>query len=403
TCLLLEGLFPLVYALCEEKRDCHYLAFEVLTLWLKKVKECVTDLWKMTGARLLPDDSRLLQQLTHIIWTNAESPIFHLMSSNTTLPSTCTHMTLMVVCVSVFTQMLHQYTEVSSHLLKCLSTNHLSPCGSEFYKCLIQQQRQELPASLTEMDLAGRWAKSWQPFLLEALTSEVTLLQTNSSTHLLPCTFQVFSSAVHHLLASLNPHRPGHLHAWACILSSYRAISGCSPWDLQGSSTFKTLQLALGSADDKTRLAALNLLCYSSKTRDIPSTEEMKILKEFIPQNLNCESSPFRQHLQAALRRFLVRIRDGCLTHIREVKGKKKEDVSHESRKDLLERGTGFVEWLGQLPYSFLSPGHSYQRKKTALLLLSAVLETCTDTWSPDKKKGQPPGNPLKWTGASFY
>lgn len=26
------------------------------------------------------------------------------------------------------------------------------------------------------------------------------------------------------------------------------------------------------------------------------------------------------------------------------------------------------------------------------LLLLSAVLDTCTDTWSPDKKKGQPPG-----------
>ncbi|MEQ2164332.1 hypothetical protein GOODEAATRI_005586, partial [Goodea atripinnis] len=205
---------------------------------------------------------------------------------------------------------------VSRGLLTCcpphvlLSPNQNSTqvqVHAEFYKCLIQQQRRELPASLTELDLAGRWAKSWQPFLLEALTSEVTLLQTNSSTHLLPCTFQVFSSAVHHLLASLNPHRPGHLHAWACILSSYRAISGCSPWDLQGSSTFKTLQLALGSADDKTRLAALNLLCYSSKTRDIPSTEEMKILKEFIPQNLNCESSPFRQHLQAALRRFLIR------------------------------------------------------------------------------------------------
>ncbi|MEQ2294152.1 hypothetical protein AMECASPLE_000992 [Ameca splendens] len=429
TCLLLEGLFPLVYALCEEKRDCHYLAFEVLTLWLKKVKECVTDLWKMTGARLLPDDSRLLQQLTHIIWTNAESPVEgvpEFASSAFTLLLNLYAMDCEHFCDTTKTfyftllerllklpweakakyhrlcallpyvgadTMLHQYTEVSSHLLKCLSTNHLSPCGSEFYKSLIQQQRRELPASLIEMDLAGRWAKSWQPFLLEALTSEVTLLQTNSSTHLLPCTFQVFSSAVHHLLASLNPHRPGHLHAWACILSSYRAISGCSPWDLQGSSTFKTLQLALGSADDKTRLAALNLLCYSSKTRDIPSTEEMKILKEFIPQNLNCESSPFRQHLQAALRRFLVRIRDGCLAHIREVKGKKKEDVSHESRKDLLERGIGFVEWLGQLPYSFLSPGHSYQRKKTALLLLSAVLETCTDTWSPDKKKGQPPGN----------
>ncbi|XP_023199487.1 thyroid adenoma-associated protein homolog isoform X3 [Xiphophorus maculatus] len=428
-CLLLEGLFPLVYALCEEKQDCHYFAFEVLTMWLKRVKECVTDLWRMTGSRLLPDDSKLLQQLTHIIWTNAESPVegvpefassaftlllnlyaldseqfcdtsktfyFTLLERLLKLPweAKAKYHRLCALLPHVGAELvLDQYTEVSRHLLNCLSTNHLSPCGSEFYKCLIQQQRRELPVSLTEVDLAGRWANSWQPLLLEALTSEVTLLQTNSSTHLLPCTLKVFPSAAHHLLASLNPQKPGHLHAWACVLSSYRAISGCSPWALHGSSTFKTLQLALGSADDKVRLAALNLLCCSPKTRDVPSAEEITILKEFIPQNLNCESSPFRQHLQAAVRRFLVRIRDGCLAHIRGVKGKKKEDVSHENRKDVLEQGIGFVEWLGELPYSFLSPGHSYQRKKTVLLLLSAVLETCTDTWSPDKKKGQPPAN----------
>uniref|UniRef100_A0A3B3Z0T7 Uncharacterized protein n=1 Tax=Poecilia mexicana TaxID=48701 RepID=A0A3B3Z0T7_9TELE len=394
-------------------------AVAVLTMWLKRAKECVTDLWRMTGSRLLPDDSRLLQRLTHIIWTNAESPVkgvpefassaftlllnlyaldseqfcdtskafyFTLLERLLKLPweAKAKYHRLCALLPHVGAELvLDQYTEVSRHLLKCLSTNHLSPCGSEFYKCLIQQQRRELPASLAEVDLAGRWADSWQPLLLEALTSEVTLLQTNASTHLLPCTLQVFPSAVHHLLASLEPHEPGHLRAWACVLSSYRAISGCSPWALQGSSTFKTLQLALGSADDKVRLAALNLLCCSPKTRDVPSAEEITILKEFVPQNMNCESSPFRQHLQAAVRRFLVRVRDGSLAHVRGVKGKKKEDVSHES----------FVEWLGELPYSSLSPGHSYQRKKTALLLLSAVLETCTDTWSPDKKKGQPPAN----------
>ncbi|XP_014874014.1 thyroid adenoma-associated protein homolog isoform X1 [Poecilia latipinna] len=428
-CLLLDGLFPLVYALCEEKQDCHYFAFEVLTMWLRRAKECVTDLWRMTGSRLLPDDSRLLQRLTHIIWTGAESPVegvpefassaftlllnlyaldseqfcdtskafyFTLLERLLKLPweAKAKYHRLCALLPHVGAELvLDQYTEVSRHLLKCLSTNHLSPCGSEFYKRLIQQQRRELPASLAEVDLAGRWADSWQPLLLEALTSEVTLLQTNASTHLLPCTLQVFPSAVHHLLASLEPHEPGHLRAWACLLSSYRAISGCSPWALQGSSTFKTLQLALGSADDKVRLAALNLLCCSPKTRDVPSAEEITILKEFVPQNLNCESSPFRQHLQAAVRRFLVRVRDGTLAHVRGVKGKKKEDVSHESRKDVLEQGIGFVEWLGELPYGSLSPGHSYQRKKTALLLLSAVLETCTDTWSPDKKKGQPPAN----------
>lgn len=54
-----------------------------------------------------------------------------------------------------------------------------------------------------------------------------------------------------------------------------------------------------------------------------------------------------------------------------------------------------FVDWLAQLSLVHLTPDSSYQRKKTVLLLLSAVLETCTDTWSPDRKKGQPPGKTI--------
>ncbi|XP_040011618.1 thyroid adenoma-associated protein homolog isoform X2 [Xiphias gladius] len=435
-CLLLKGFFPLVYALCEEKLDCHYFAFEVLTLWLKKVKECLADIWKMRGVRFLPDNGSLQQRLIHIIWTNAESPVegvsefvrsafcllldlyemdcehfcdtkktlyFALLQRIIQLPweTKAKYHRLCAVLPYVGADMvLDQYAELPSHLLKCLSTNHLSPCGSELYKCLIQQQRRELCGgsqkldSRAELDLADEWAKRWRPVLHKALTSDVTLLQNNSSTHLLPCTFQVFPSAVDHLLASLDPFAPGHLHAWACIMSSYRATTGGSPWALQGSSALETLQLALGSADDKVRLAALNLLCCSPKTKDTPTTEEMSTMKMFIPQNLNCESSPFRQHFQAGVKRFLVRIRDGCLAHVRGQKGKKEGETTQSERaKDLLEQGIGFVEWLGQLPYSYLAPGHSYQRKKTALLLLSAVLETCTDTWSPDKKKGQPPAN----------
>lgn len=332
-----------------------------------------------------------------------------------------------MICVSLTTQVMDQYIELPNHLLKCLSTNHLSPYASELYKCLIQQQRKELcngspdNAPPSELVLANQWARCWQTTLLEALTSEVTLLQNNSSSHLLPCTLQVFPAAVEPLLASLDPATPGHLHAWACIMSARRATTRGCPWALRGGSALETLQLALGSVDDKVRIAALNLLCCSPKTKEAPTPEELSIVRTFIPQNLNSESSPFRQHFQSAVRKFLVRIRDSCLTHIRGQKGKKNGDASLTKEAEIiLDQGVGerrrclrykktilqdscmfmlviylpvgFVEWLGQLPYSYLAPGHSYQRKKTALLLLFAVLETCTDSWRPDKKKGQPPG-----------
>uniref|UniRef100_A0A3P8VX30 Si:ch211-225b11.4 n=1 Tax=Cynoglossus semilaevis TaxID=244447 RepID=A0A3P8VX30_CYNSE len=419
-CLLLKGLFPLVWALCEEKLECHYLAFEVLTLWLKRVKECLADIWKKRGVGLLSANSSLQQKLIDIVWTNAESPVYgvsefvrcafsllldiykmdceNICDTEKTLylcllqriihlpwESKAKYYHLCSLLPYLGTDMvLDHYVDLPSHLLKCLSTNHLSPCGSELYKSLVQQQRRELENfkksnNPTELDITHVWAKRWRPVLHEALTSDVTLLQNNSATHLLPCTFQVFPSAVTHLLASLDPLTPGHLHAWASIMSTYRATTGCSPWALQDSSIRQTLQLALGSADDKVRLAALNLLCCSPKTKDSPTTEEVTIMREFIPQNLNCESSPFRQHFQASVKKFLVRIRDGCLALVRGQKGKNKQE--------------NFVEWLSHLPYSYLAPGHSYQRKKTVLLLLSAVLDTCTDTWSPDKKKGQPPAN----------
>lgn len=250
--------------------------------------------------------------------------------------------------VSSLNQVLEQYSDLPTHLLKCLSTNHLSPCASELYKCLIQQQRRELcdgsakHVSSIELDLANQWARRWRSVLLEALTSEVTLLQNNSSTHLLPCTLQVFPTAVEPLLASLDPALPGHLHAWACIMSSYRATTGGSPWALQGGSALDTLQLALGSGDEKIRLAALNFLCCSPKTKDTPTPEELSIMRTFIPQNLNCESSPFRQHFQAGVRKFLVRIRDSCLAHVKTQKGTKNEDASCNKKAEVvLDQGIG--------------------------------------------------------------
>lgn len=251
---------------------------------------------------------------------------------------------MLTLSPELFYQVLDRCVEIPNHLLKCLSTNHLAPCGSELYKCLIQQQRRELfrRASCTEVELADHWSKRWRPFLREALTSDVILLQNNSSALLLPCTFQIVPSAVDRLLDSLNPFAPGHLHAWACIIASYRATTGGSPWSLRGGSSLETLQLALESADDKVRLAGLNIICCTLKAKDTPTAQEMSLMRTFVTRNLNCESSSFRQHLQAGLKKFLVRIRDGCLAHVRAQKNKKKGDsIQLEQIQDILEQGIG--------------------------------------------------------------
>ncbi|KAI4884419.1 hypothetical protein NFI96_026372 [Prochilodus magdalenae] len=431
-CLLLDGLFPLISALLKEKLDYQYHVFQVFIMWLKSVKECLLEIWEVTGAPLLGEGSSLRHTLTQIIWNNAESPVEgvsesvrtafslfleiydldcqHSGDSEKLLYAELLHRTaelpweskakyppLSALLSYVGTdKVLEQYPALPSHVLKCLSTNHLAPCASEIYKSLLQEQRRELTigpsqnGSLTDQFLASLWAQRWQPTVLKALTSDVTLLQNNASSYLLPCTLRCFPGAFDILLSSLDPTSPGHLRAWACIMSAQRATSGRSPWSQDSSIATETLQLALSSLDDSVRLAAFSLLCCSPKTKEAPTQMEFSIMRGFLPLNMNSESSPFRQHLQAGIRKFLVRIRDSCLANLKGQKSKR--GLSKEEAMEL-EQGVGFVDWLAQLPLVYLAPGNSFQRKKTALLLMSAVLETCSDCWSPDKKKGQPPAN----------
>uniref|UniRef100_A0A8C5ALD0 Thyroid adenoma-associated protein homolog n=1 Tax=Gadus morhua TaxID=8049 RepID=A0A8C5ALD0_GADMO len=431
-CLLLADVFPLVCTLCQEKLDCHHYVFEVLALWLKKVKDCLPAIWELTGVRLLPDGSSLQQRLIQVMWNNAESPVegvsedvrvafrlllelyerdcqrfgdttkklsLSLLQRVTQLPWEA-RAKYPLLCALIphlgAAVVLEHYPELPNHLLKCLSTNHLSPCASELHKCLVLQQRRDLctaspDAPPTELELANQWARPWLPVLLEALSSESTLLQTNASTHLLPATLQAFPSAVHPLLAALQPDTPQNLHAWARVLAVHRASTGGSPWTLQGASGPRRLRLALGSADHRVRMAALDLLCCSPRSKDPPGPLELSAMRAFVPQNLNGESSTFRQHFQTGMRRFLVRIRDSCLQSLRAPRGKEAPQGGALDGGGVLEQGVDFVEWLSLLCYSYLAQGHSFQRKKTALLLLSALLETCTDTWSPERKKGQPP------------
>ncbi|XP_030647585.1 thyroid adenoma-associated protein homolog [Chanos chanos] len=432
TCPLLDGLFPVISTLCGEKLDCHYFIFQVYLLWLKCVREYLTEVWEVTGAPLLGEDSSLRQRLLQLIWDNAESRLEGMSESVRSALSLvlevyeteCEHfgskqkllysellrrltrlpwewkakyapLCALLPYVSAQT-VLQQYADLPAHILKCLSTNHLTPSASELYKSLIQEQRREFLADApkdappTEAELASRWAEHWRETLLECLMSDVTLLQSGGATCLLPSTLRVFPAAADALLTALDPTVPGHLRTWACVMSTKRTVGGQNPWASEPCPALDTLHLALSSADDSVRLAGLNLLCCSGRSREPPTQVEFSALRRFIPLNLNSESSPFRQQLQAAARKFLVRVRDCCMASL---KGQKSKRGLSKEQEAELKQGVEFVDWLAELMFVYLSAGHSYQRKKTVLLLLSVVMETCTDTWSPERKKGQPPAD----------
>ncbi|XP_043924630.1 thyroid adenoma-associated protein homolog [Protopterus annectens] len=434
-CVLLDVIFPVIYSLCEE---CHlnsqYLTLQAVSLWLKCVKDSLPNLWEEGVPRLLGDDSDLLHKLTKLIWSNAESPVegvpelanstFHLLLDINKLECQhfqdhCEHFYMSVLQRIIalpwqvkarymplatllpymgLEKVLAIYKDLPQHILNALSTNYLSPSVTEVYRTALQLQREAcllemLP--LSEDELASQWARHWLGTLTAALTSEDAFLQNNASNYLLVWTLRIFPSAFQLLVNQFSCGQHAELRATITLLSVRRMITGVLPYDTE---TLKMLRVCMHAQDESTRLAVIGLLCRSPKTNQALTDVELDLLKEILPLNMNSDSSSFRQLLHANMKKALVRLRDSCLLLLRQRKGRKTSIGSHQKiclvhPNDSLSAGVDFVEWMTKLVISSLAPGMNYQRKKTALLLLSAVLETCTDSWTPEKKKGQPPAH----------
>ncbi|XP_054852467.1 thyroid adenoma-associated protein homolog isoform X2 [Eublepharis macularius] len=427
-CLLLDVLFPAILLQMEEQKDCLYYCFQVFSLWLQRVQESLDEIWKVRENRVLAENSRLLQRLTQFLWNYAESPVEgvsdfihtafqhflkiyslecdHFEDRERPLYGQFLHKVILMpwqararyfpLCAILPYlgpgKVLATYKDLPQHLLNCLSTNHLCPTASDLYKTILQQQRKvwtEEQEDVSEGELAHKWALHWLPTLASALTSPSSFLQSNASSYLLVWTLRLFPASYALLAEDFKGRDSAQLQAWVTLLNVQKTITGVLPADEE---TLERLSSCLFAKEDNVRLAALSLLCSSPRTNQALSKMEVQLLKEFLVLNLNCDSSSFRQYLQATVKKALVRLRDSSLAVLRR-HVKNKERSAGEDLWRPLAQAVDFVEWLLKLCTSSLILESNYQRRKSALLLLAAILETCTDSWSPERKKGQPPRN----------
>lgn len=243
-------------------------------------------------------------------------------------------------------KVLEIYTDLPQDLFNCLSTNRLCPVASDLYKTLLQLQRKawtELQDEVSEEQLAHKWSSCWLSTLSRALTSSDPFLQSNASSHLLGWTLRVFPASYALLASRFAGREASQLRAWVSLLNVQKTIAGDLLTDEE---TLQRLTCCLFSKEEHVRLAALGFLCSAPRTSQGLSEKEIQLLKEFLPLNLSCDSSSFRQLLQAMVKKALVRMRDSSLAGLRPPKVNQKESLV---RKDQ-ERGV--LQAVGELPPS---------------------------------------------------
>ncbi|XP_077992794.1 tRNA (32-2'-O)-methyltransferase regulator THADA-like [Glandiceps talaboti] len=249
--------------------------------------------------------------------------------------------------------------------------------------------RKECPKS-DEDKMAEFWSQYWRSHLIHALCHNTQLLRHNASHYWLPWTLKVFPSAFHLLTEVLrcNPSEASSarcLHSQISVLNAARNLNLIHGSDL----TSEPICEALWHSDDDIRSDTVGLLCTSHRKSESMSELELTLLKNFFPLNMNCDSSSFRQHLYAYTKRLIVRIRDSCIAMVKQYKKTSMTDVDPPRQ---LQMSVEFVDWLYSLCISSLFPGSSYQRRKTSLELIIAVLEGFITENTTCQRKGQTPG-----------
>ncbi|KAG7462646.1 hypothetical protein MATL_G00186950 [Megalops atlanticus] len=144
------------------------------------------------------------------------------------------------------------------------------------------------------------------------------------------------------------------------------------------------LRQALVHKHDQVRMDALGLVCESHRTTETLSTEEMGLIRHFLPCSLNSQSPGVRQQTVSLLKKLLCRVKDSTqLLQKRLGQDRAEENREKEGDRSTLEAYQDFLRWFCETLFQALLPGASFSTCLTALHLLGLVAELFTFSTGP--------------------
>ncbi|KAG0480385.1 hypothetical protein HPP92_011243 [Vanilla planifolia] len=158
----------------------------------------------------------------------------------------------------------------------------------------------------------------------------------------------------------------------------------------------KWLVMALTHADESIRIDAAESLFLNPKTSSLPSSLELRLMREAIPLNMRCPSTGFQMKWTSLFRKFFSRVHTALEKQMKQGTWQPSACTNGDYTDALVMRNSSiiqkaeslfqFMKWLSCYLFCSCYPSAPYERKMMAMELILIMM----NFWPPNQLLGIP-------------
>uniref|UniRef100_A0A8C4DGL9 tRNA (32-2'-O)-methyltransferase regulator THADA n=1 Tax=Dicentrarchus labrax TaxID=13489 RepID=A0A8C4DGL9_DICLA len=285
--------------------------------------------------------------------------------------------------------------QLPSCLLGLMGDQTLAPYASDLLERLFVSHRAQLAGEATE-DWMEPWHRTWVTPLLQVLCRARLDQTTYILDYFLPKLLRCSPSSLAHMVQALQDRPPcsaGNVHgsrgALGALMTCLRAAraQGVVPSSEEGLwgglVPLSLLQQALVHKHDQVRMDALGLVCESHRSTEVVTSQEMDLIRHFLPPNLNSQSPGVRQQTVSLLKKLLCRMKDSTLL-LQKRLIQERDQEQRDRDQQTLHLYKEFLRWVCVRLLEVLLPGASFSKCLMSLHLLCVLGQLFTFSTGPD-------------------
>uniref|UniRef100_A0A672GSV2 tRNA (32-2'-O)-methyltransferase regulator THADA n=1 Tax=Salarias fasciatus TaxID=181472 RepID=A0A672GSV2_SALFA len=286
-----------------------------------------------------------------------------------------------------------------SRLLGLMGDQTLAPYASDLLERLFVSHKAQLASAAAKPgseDWMELWHQTWVGPLLHMLCRARPDQTTYILDYFLPKLLRCSPSSLAHMVKALqdpgsscSASPSGSRGALGALMTCLRAAraQGVIPssegglWG--GLVPLALLQQALIHKHDQVRMDALGLVCESHRSTEVLTSEEMELIRYFLPPNLNSQSPGIRQQTVSLLKKLLCRVKDS--TQLLQKRLIQERDPEQSQRdQHTLHLYKDFLRWLSVTLLDVLLPAASFSKCLMSLHLLGLLAQLFSFSTGPD-------------------